>query len=211
MSMKVYSRRQLMTEMRKPYDAEIEYLKGDGNAYIILPFSGSSDKTTFEIEFIVKNSARGIDRQLIGSRVSTNTRFCWASNPNFENKTQVGYGNAYYNIGITTANGDLVNIKTEISEGEITYTVTNITRGTSASHSWNIYVFTVLDFIYLFWSGVLNKSQSSITKCIIENDGVAAIDCFPVRIGNVGYLYNKVSKELLGNAGTGSFILGHDK
>lgn len=211
MSARSYTRRQLMAGIKEPYTAKIEYLKGDGNAYIVLPFSGSSDKTTFEIEFIATNSKRGYDRTIIGSRASTNTRFCWVSNPNFENVTQAGYGNTYHNIGITIANGDLVNIKTEIFEGEINYTVTNITRGTSASYSWNTYVFAVLDFVYLFWSGGLYKSQSSITKCIIENDGVAAIDCFPVRIDNVGYLYDKVSKKLFGNAGTGNFILGPDK
>lgn len=36
------------------------------------------------------------------------------------------------------------------------------------------------------------------------------IDLIPVRIGNVGYMYDKVSKQLFGNAGTGDFILGPD-
>lgn len=32
----------------------------------------------------------------------------------------------------------------------------------------------------------------------------------PCRIGNVGYMYDNVSKQLFGNAGTGDFILGPD-
>ena len=35
-------------------------------------------------------------------------------------------------------------------------------------------------------------------------------DAIPVRIGQVGYMYDKVSGQLFGNAGTGDFILGND-
>jgi hypothetical protein len=33
----------------------------------------------------------------------------------------------------------------------------------------------------------------------------------PVKDNGVGYMYDKVSGQLFGNAGTGSFILGNDK
>lgn len=35
-------------------------------------------------------------------------------------------------------------------------------------------------------------------------------DFIPVRVGEVGYMYDQVSGELFGNAGSGSFILGPD-
>ena len=35
-------------------------------------------------------------------------------------------------------------------------------------------------------------------------------DLVPVRISEVGYMYDKVSKRLIGNAGNGKFILGPD-
>ena len=35
-------------------------------------------------------------------------------------------------------------------------------------------------------------------------------DLIPVRVGNVGYMYDKVSGQLFGNSGTGNFILGPD-
>ena len=42
-------------------------------------------------------------------------------------------------------------------------------------------------------------------------DGTTLVrDFIPVRVGNVGYLYDKVSGELFGNAGTGDFVLGQD-
>ena len=37
------------------------------------------------------------------------------------------------------------------------------------------------------------------------------LDCIPVRVGDIGYLYDRVSGELFGNSGTGAFIVGPDK
>ena len=36
-------------------------------------------------------------------------------------------------------------------------------------------------------------------------------DFIPVRVGTVGYMYDRVSGEIFGNAGTGAFIIGPDK
>ena len=36
-------------------------------------------------------------------------------------------------------------------------------------------------------------------------------DFIPVCVGSVGYLYDRVSGELFGNAGTGEFVIGPDK
>lgn len=35
-------------------------------------------------------------------------------------------------------------------------------------------------------------------------------DYVPVRVGQVGYMYDKVSRQLFGNSGTGNFTLGND-
>ena len=40
--------------------------------------------------------------------------------------------------------------------------------------------------------------------------GVVITDYVPVRVGQVGYLFDRVSGTLLGNAGTGDFVLGPD-
>ena len=41
-------------------------------------------------------------------------------------------------------------------------------------------------------------------------NNVLVRDFIPVRVGQVGYLYDKVSGQLFGNLGTDSFILGPD-
>ena len=48
-------------------------------------------------------------------------------------------------------------------------------------------------------------------KVIRKSDGTVIADYIPVRKGTVGYLYDRVSGKLFGNAGTGDFVLGPDK
>ena len=36
------------------------------------------------------------------------------------------------------------------------------------------------------------------------------LDLIPVRKGNIGYMYDRVSGQLFGNQGTGAFIIGND-
>lgn len=47
-------------------------------------------------------------------------------------------------------------------------------------------------------------------QCSIKTGNNALLDLIPVRVGNVGYMYDNVSGRLFGNAGSGSFILGPD-
>ena len=45
----------------------------------------------------------------------------------------------------------------------------------------------------------------------IEHENILAIDFIPVRVGTVGYMYDRVSGQLFGNQGTGAFVIGPDK
>jgi hypothetical protein len=53
--------------------------------------------------------------------------------------------------------------------------------------------------------------SSKLYFCKINVDSNLVRDLIPVRIGNVGYMYDKVSGKLFENQGTGNFILGPDK
>ena len=46
--------------------------------------------------------------------------------------------------------------------------------------------------------------------CTIINNGVLVRDFIPVRVGQTGYLYDRITRRLFGNKGTGSFVLGPD-
>ena len=41
-------------------------------------------------------------------------------------------------------------------------------------------------------------------------NGTLIGDFTPIRIGTTGYLYDRVSKQVFGNSGTGDFVLGPD-
>lgn len=49
-----------------------------------------------------------------------------------------------------------------------------------------------------------------VKKVALTYNGVCVFDAIPVRVGQVGYMYDKISGRLFGNAGTGDFILGND-
>ena len=50
-----------------------------------------------------------------------------------------------------------------------------------------------------------------IFSCKIYDDGTLVRDLIPVRVGDVGYMFDRISGQLFGNAGTGAFIIGPDK
>ena len=52
--------------------------------------------------------------------------------------------------------------------------------------------------------------KGRINRYSVTRDGAKILDFIPVRKGTVGYLYDRVSGALFGNAGTGDFVLGPD-
>jgi hypothetical protein len=46
---------------------------------------------------------------------------------------------------------------------------------------------------------------------VYDAAGNILFDFIPVRKGTVGYMYDRVSGKLFGNAGSGDFVLGPDK
>ena len=49
-----------------------------------------------------------------------------------------------------------------------------------------------------------------IASCRIYDNNILVRDYITVRRGTVGYLYDRVSGQLFGNAGTGAFGYGND-
>ena len=67
----------------------------------------------------------------------------------------------------------------------------------------------------IFMTGNINIGfHATGARChsvMLEKSGVVVIDAIPVRVGDVGYMYDRVSGQLFGNQGTGDFIIGPDK
>lgn len=185
------------------YDAEIEYLESSGTQYIDIPidFMPSTDEIYAKFS---ENTNQNVDKYMISS-------FPWNTHGN-------KFGMGIHNSVFTVAFDNKVTGATFLSPG---------TRNDGGFHTWEYSLGTmkITD---------LNISTSDISAQVASNnlrlfygynsntkgkwayyrhlrDGIIIIDLIPVRIGNVGYMYDKVSKQLFSNNGTGDFILGPDK
>lgn len=177
-----------------PYDAEVEYLQCDGSAYIDtgLYFVSNTDKIEADV-YIPKSGGRAIHG-------GTQNTSCVAFGFNGAGTNFL----VYYGFQAKSVNASQSNA---IGNKRWNTTVYNhkITVG-SYSFSYNTENFTSDSTVTLIKSNNYRVYSYKQTR-----NGVVVADMIPVRVGTTGYMYDKVSGQLFGNAGTGSFILGNDK
>lgn len=203
-------RRRAMMGKSKPYDAEVEYLESDGTQFIDTGTKGHMNHD-YEIDF----------RQTVAS-----TMRIWGA---FGQATYIGYSisftwqNAVYwcvrwesRVGNSAAVFfgpiDTERHTLQVTQGNVFFD--GIFKGISVGHSSN---FQLDENLYLFAIHVPGEFPQSTAKIQIygykdvDENGIIIRDFIPVRVAQVGYMYDKVSGQLFGNAGTGNFILGNDK
>ena len=182
-----------------PYDAEIEYLENTGTQYIDVGIVLDADTTVIRIEFSASFSTYG-SNSLVVAR----------SEPTYGLEVYT-YRNAIYNVNargfftLNTTHDFLAqstdNKKTISVDGSLGEANNNVSISSGSS-------------LYILGSPSFVANREALGKyysfSIYRND-VLVRDLIPVRVGQVGYMYDKVSKQLFGNAGTGNFILGNDK
>lgn len=183
-----------------PYDAEVEYLQSDGNQYIdtgeVVIYA--SDVVEMALNIAITS---GTPRQLNGANGSL------FFGVNASQKFEVGgtaagtYNSNFHDWYLHCKTGRKV---TGVIDGAVYYGPVNV--GTS----------TYEYAIFLFALGSRDNAaaqffvKQKLKAAIIKKNGKVVKDFIPVRVGAVGYLYDRVSGELFGNAGTGSFTLGAD-
>lgn len=185
-----------------PYDAEIEYLQGNGSSYIDTGVKVAST-TQFCVNLKLASATKSF---VLGGRVSggntqigvivgnsnKNLNWRWGNNTTESSMT---FNAGYYTIDNLSSANKLVG-------NSLSVTVTAATF----SCNYNVFLFadnnggTAHDF----------TTAAQIIYAKFYSSGTKVRDFIPVRVGQVGYLYDRVSGELFGNAGTGSFALGPD-
>lgn len=210
---KAYISSQLVWEKSSPilpYDAQVEYLEGDGSSYIDTGYCANSE-TSVEMLLRAKSptQAMGIFSTKVGCRFSI-YQLNKSSSRSF--RLQVGYssngGASYYNYQSNTS-FDL-SYPTALKKNKFYFNGT--LRNTFAEDS-----FTTTDTIPLFAARLTTGIDSRMFNgriywCKIWDDENLVRDFIPVRKNGVGYMYDRVSGQLFGNANsTGAFILGPDK
>ena len=190
------------------YDAEIEYLESSGSQYIdtgIIPTSdtGAYIKVTF---------GQGSDNYVIGMRNdSSDTR--WTIGRDSYHGWYYGYRTccSSYNEYLPQRN--------TIADCRLNYLNSKKWQAQGSSDSVEASLptlqFTPQYNIRLFGSaGVVDTFtvySGKIYFVKISYGSNVIMDLIPVRVGQVGYMYDKISGQLFGNDGTGSFTLGPDK
>lgn len=80
-------------------------------------------------------------------------------------------------------------------------TLNTLTRQSFASNTQTL---------YLFKGRKIAVDNVKVGKVKIYDGDELKRDFIPVRVGQVGYMYDKVSGQLFSNVNTGNFILGND-
>lgn len=188
-----------------PYDAEIEYLESTGTQYIdtgVLA-DGSVLSAEIDVDCSLAGQFAGAVR---GHSVRSRMHFGVAS----------GYDTIY--IGSRATNGSAW-FRTSQTSGRrvFRYDAQNQT-GAIGSYTGALVPVAPTDTTISFWlfgRHGLNTANTFASARIyaakLWQSGVLVRSYVPVRVGQVGYLFDRVSGTLFGNAGTDAFTIGPDK
>jgi hypothetical protein len=196
--MKVYSRRAgFMGVAPKP--VEIEYLESTGTQWIDTLYSVQSFNFSFEINYMQTADTSEITF-LMQQYMDSN--FYIAIYSNARNKLSGVWGGNWKASSVSSdRNRHTVKLQSQklYRDGAEVLTFSNQTFHTSSNT------------VYIFGIPGIPGITARVYWAKITYNGTLVRDLIPVRVGNVGYMYDKVSGKLFGNAGTGNFILGPDK
>lgn len=187
-----------------PYDAEVEYLQSSGTQWMDTGITISTNTIVeAKAQFTVQDSTF---QTLIG---------CANGGMGVMIGLQNNTGKLYIQVGKT---GYALTDGSQTGLHVFTSTVSGSTQsldvdGTTSSNS--IVTPICSRTMYLFArnreQGATNHAKAKLYYCKIRKGGNLVFDAIPVRVGQVGYMYDRVSGELFGNLGSGSFTLGNDK
>lgn len=191
--------------MGKPYTAQVEYLESDFNQFINTGiFISSNSRVVMEMQRTFKSFVF-----YFCSRNSNSSGAGFSFGHNTTNYiSDYGGDRKAFSMPSSTSvaktkvdkNKNVCSI--EIPSEGVSETVTNTPNDFSTS-----YPFVIMGQNS---AGSLTGAPIRIFNCTIEEDGVKVRDFIPVRVGTVGYLYDRVSGKLFGNEGTGDFVVGPD-
>ena len=174
---------------------EIEYLESTGTQYIDTGFYMDNSVQQIDVVFMPKGSANG--DFFFGNRYMASAFYVARIGIGFFTSSGFSATITPHHKYVFSFDGVQIKLIDNTAASEVTFTP-NISTNTNRT--------------FKIFANTASINYSSITrfygaKIIMPN---STLDIIPVRVGQVGYLYDKVSGQLFGNAGTGNFILGPD-
>ena len=199
----------------KLYDSQVEYLEYNGTQWVMIkPCVLPGDLVSIEVEFtsVTPRQQRPFRQTTTGGSMShqiyidgaghfavsysyptsiwSNTNITVAANTKYVLALGGQYPNdphpKFYING--TSRKTLPDLSEYPIENDGYMTIGGNTRNSTADHF-------LRGKVYRFW---------------IQRNGEKIVDLIPVRVGTIGCYYDKISKILIGNSGTGSFGYGND-
>ena len=206
--LKLFGDRKMMKLL--PYDAEVEYLQGDGVARIMLDDRYSPEKKYIGIG-ITEESYTG---RFAGSEQGRRAQYVGATSGKIEAKSS-SPGNSFI-VSVDGATpykcydyvADGVNISISL-DGNVLSSKETTEKIPYVSNKMELFAIRGIGSstgIVGTWAGLCYYFR------LVTVEGETVLDLIPVRKDGVGYMYDRVSGRLYGNAAdSGAFILGPDK
>lgn len=180
-----------MTRDALPYDAQVEYLQSTGAERILFSVN-VDDYTTVRVDFMLLETTAQIRPWSMRNPelyISGSNKFSYFVGINHPTTLTPATNVLYESNYSFAARSGAVGSSAAACQA---YTLGNKTLA----------IFARDDGSYACKIKVYNVK--------VWGFGDIKIDAIPVRVGTVGYLYDRVSGQLFGNAGTGDFVLGPD-
>ena len=195
------------------YDAEIEYLESTGTQYIDLGRVLDSSIDVIDLE-VMATQRKDVTLGVFGARKDANNKnfsTLISSSNNPANVYMIYINNGTYTTyrveATSMATNKVVKLHLEKSLKEIY--IDNTLDVSSSLVSPNFNTETTATIFSINGSG-FEKVSARLYSLRWKQGSTLIMDLIPVRVGQVGYMYDKVSGQLFGNSGTGNFILGND-
>ena len=189
---KILLRRRGMMVAQNLSMVKIEYLqRSSGNVYIDVPVIARKG-VRVEVDFQKTTTEQNF---LFGAYVSnSNCIQCYTGSAS---TWRYGSGNKYINTNNTTRHIAIMDDGSFSLDGNVFYTFSEGDFNTNLP-------------ITLFGRNSSSSFVGKIFAAKITDVANTLYDLIPVRIGTIGYMYDRVSGQLFGNLGTDAFILGPD-
>lgn len=195
------NRRRYMGGKSLPYDAEIEYLKFVNNCSID---TGIKPSTNYKYYWKYLWESKVDYNYLFSNMFTKNNWFMFAGTEKAEH-TQIHIQSWSTEMGSEIILNTLYDGSFMHTGNNMVISANGTTMATLAYRNFtapnNLLIRVYRD----------NCAVRIYDFSIRDSNDMLLVELIPVRKGTVGYMYDKVSGQLFGNEGTGSFILGPDK
>ena len=196
---------------KRPYDAEVEYLESTGTQWIDTGFTCSSD-LGMRVKIALLELNNPTYPQFFGCfKHVGRDYYLFGGYDDGGNRYRVGSLDVAQDITVSSFPCYCDTMVNFMGNGKIIVNGAGQTKSGSYQYDAQTNGYKVMLFGGGDESGVASYNGRCRIYSAVITDGSSIVASFvPVRIGQVGYMYDKISGQLLGGQGTGNFTVGRD-